>query len=1021
MKQNDQINLNRREFLGRSLGVGGAWMCWDLFGWSKAEATTYAESFKLTDTKESLTICPYCGVGCGMWVHTRDNKVVNLGGDPDHPINEGALCSKGNALQEISWSPRRLRKVKYRAPGSSTWVEKDMSWAIAELAQRIKKTRDASFLKTDDAGTTVNRTENLAVIGGASLDNEECYLIYKLTRALGVVYFEHQARVCHSSTVGALGPSFGRGAMTNHWIDIKNADVVFIIGSNPAENHPMSFRWITRAREERGAKVIVADPRFTRSASLADLYVRHRPGTDIALINGMINYALENNLIHEDYVREYTNASFLVNEGFKFEDGLFTGYDAEKRNYDTATWNYQKDATGNVIQDKTLKNSRTVFSLLKAHMSRYTLDMVSKVTGVDKGTLDEMYKLYCSTGAPDKTGTILYAMGATQHTVGVQYIRGYAILQLLLGNIGVAGGGINAMRGESNVQGSTDMALLAHLVPGYMAIPNVAKHPTLKDYLEKETPKTGYWINKPKFFVSFLKAMWGDAATQENDFCYNYMPKVGKGFQGAGYSWLPLFEALAGGNIKGMMVWGMNPAVSSPNVNKAYRGFEKLEWLAAFDLWETETASFWKRPGADPSKIQTEVFLFPAAASFEKEGSITNSGRWIQWRTAAVPPLGEAKSDLWYLNAVQQELSRLYAADAQAIFPDPIVKLNWDYGKDEPDVHLVAREINGYTVADKKQVANFTKLAEDGSTACGNWIYSGFYPGSEKKDNLAARRGKEDKSGLGLYPMWSYAWPVNRRIVYNRASADLLGRPWDPKRELVRWDVAKGNWVNSDVPDFGWKDAKTGEQIPPDKSGSAPYIMLPELKARLFVPNGVVRDGPYTEHYEPLESPVKNLLSSQQNNPVIKIWKTEGNDVAGIDDPNFPLIATTFRLTEHWQAGAMTRNLSLLTELMPEMFVEMSPELASAKGIVNDEWVLVVSARGQCRAKANVSPRMKAVELNGVKHEMVALPWHFGYQGLTTGGPAGNNYAINQITPSVGDANTMIPEYKAFLCDVRKI
>jgi len=810
--------------------------------------------------------------------------------------------------------------------------------------------------------------------------------------------------------------------MTNHWNDLANSDCLMIIGCNPAENHPISFKWITQA-QEKGAKLIVVDPRFTRSAAKADLFVRLRPGTDIALMGGLIHYALENNLFHRDYVVHYTNAAFLVHKEFAFGDGLFSGYQKEKRAYNPETWSYEVDAEKKPLTDPTLSHPRCVFQLVKAHFARYTPELVEAVTGIPRERFLQLAALYCATGAPGKAGTILYAMGGTQHSTGVQIIRSYTILQQLLGNMGLPGGGINALRGENNVQGSTDMALLFHIVPGYMAIPSEANHPTLKDYLDKETPKASYWTNKPKFFVSLLKAFWGDSATKENDFTYDYLPKIGKGYQGVGYSWIPLFEAMGAGQIKGMLVWGMNPAVSSPNLNQTYEALDRLEWLAAFDLWETDTAAFWQRPGADPKKIKTEVFMFPAADSLEKEGSASNSGRWLQWRYQAVKPHGDAKSDLWYANRLGLELIKLYKEDAKAICPEPMVKLAWSYGED-PDVHLIAREINGYTVADKKQVANFTKLADDGSTACGCWIYSGSYPGPEKKDNLMARRNAKDDSGLMLYPTWAWAWPVNRRIIYNRCSLDPQGQPWSKDKAMFKWDEAAKTWKNFDVPDFGWMDPKTKAHIPPEVSAKTPFIMLPEGKSRLFVPGGVCKEGPLPEHYEPLECAFMNAVSPQQSNPAIKIWASALDRVAELCDPKYPLIATTFRLTEHWQGGAMTRNLDWQNELFPEMFVEISPSLAKAKGIKAGDWVTVKSVRGEVRARANVTARVAPFTCGkpGFQHtvELVALPWHFGFAGGATGGPGPHNYAANQLAPQVGDANTMIPEYKVFLVDVVK-
>jgi len=812
--------------------------------------------------------------------------------------------------------------------------------------------------------------------------------------------------------------------MTNHWNDIANSDCVMIIGCNPAENHPVSFRWITKAMDQ-GAKLIVVDPRFTRSAAKADQYVRLRPGTDIALMGGLINYVLENNLFHKDYVANYTNAAFVVNKDFTFHDGLFSGYDKAKRAYNPETWSYELDANKQPVTDPTLTNPQCVFQIMKAFYARYTPEMVTAVTGVPPEQCLAMAATFGATGAPGKAGTLLYAMGGTQHTTGVQIIRSYTILQQLLGNMGLPGGGINALRGESNVQGSTDMGLLFNTVPGYLGIPSEAAHPTLKDYLEKETPKASFWINKPKFFVSLLKAFWGDAATPANQFAYDHLPKIGKGYQGSGYSWIPLFESMGEGGIKGMLVWGMNPAVSSPNLSQAYAALGKLEWLAAFDLFETDTAQFWKRPGAKTKDIKTEVFLFPVADSLEKEGSISNSGRWLQWRYQAVKPHGDAQSDLWYANRLALELKKLYQADPKAVFPDPIVKLNWNYG-DDPDVHLVAREVNGYTVADNKQVANFLALKDDGSTACGCWIYSGSYPGPDKKGNLMARRDKKDPSGLMLYPAWAWSWPVNRRIIYNRCSLDPSGQSWNKDKAMFTWDPVAKTWKNLDVPDFKWIDPATKVHFGPEESAKAPFIMLPEGKSRIFVPGGACKEGPLPEHYEALECPYVNSVSAQQFNPVMKVWKSELDRVAQVCDPKYPFIATTFRVTEHWQAGAMTRNLTWQVEMMPEMFVEISPSLAKAKGIKSGDWLKVKSVRGEVMARADVTNRVAPFTCGkpGLQStvELVALPWHFGFAGLITGGPdPKQNYAANQLAPMVGDANTMIPEYKVFLVDVQKV
>jgi len=999
--------ISRREFI-KGLGAGGA------FSMASAGAGPASDSraaLKTEGAEKTYTICPYCAVGCGINAYSKDGRLVAAEGDTGHPINRGSLCSKGSALLQIAENPRRLTKVLYRAAGSGRWEEKPASWAVSELARRIKKTRDDTFINTE-SGIEVNRTEAIGSVGGAALDNEECYLIVKLMRALGLCYIEHQARLCHSSTVSALGNSFGRGAMTNHWIDIRNSDCVFVIGANPAENHPISFRWITEAMDS-GAKLVVADPRYTRTAAKADVFAAHRPGTDIALIGGMINHALTNRVYNEEYVVNYTNAGFVLKEGFGFSDGLFSGYDPEARAYDSATWNYET-RNGMPVIDKTLSHPRSVMSFIRDHYSRYTPEKVSEITGVPVETFVKLADTFCSTGAPGRAGTLLYAMGATQHTVGVQYIRSYAVLQLLLGNIGVPGGGINALRGESNVQGSTDMALLFHNLPGYLAAPSAAKHPSLKDYIDKETPKAGYWTNKPKFLVSLLKAWFADSATRANSFGYDFLPKFGSGFDGAGYSFVPMIEAAHAGKLDGLIVWGQNPVVGCPDSDRVAKALGRLKWLACFDLWESDTSVFWRRPGTDPAEVDTEVFLFPAAASFEKEGSITNSGRWLQWRYRAVEPKGDARSDLDWVYLLGQELKKLYA-DGGA-FPDPINALTWEYGKDNADSHMVAREINGRDLLTGAQLANFTRLKDDGTTSCGNWIYSGSYPGPDKADNMMARRITDDPSGLGIYPGYAFSWPVNRRILYNRCSMDASGRPWNPKLPLMAWD--NGSWVHNDVPDFSWKDSVSGKELPPSASAHTPFIMLPEGVGLIFSPGSRLKDGPVPEHYEPVESPVANALSPIQVNPVTRLWDVPV--VAGSD--RYPIVATTFRLTGHWLSGQMSRNLPWLAEMAPEMFVEISRELAALRGISHGEWVKVISPRGSVPARAFVTGRLHAYRLGNRMAEVAAMPWHFGFNGMITGGPDKDKvYSANQLTHIVGDANTQIPEYKVFLCDIVKM
>ena len=798
--------------------------------------------------------------------------------------------------------------------------------------------------------------------------------------------------------------------MTNSFTDYKNSDIFLIIWANPAENHPQVMRHMGKAVATRGAKVIVVDPRFTKTATKADIYAPIRPGTDISFLYGIMNYAIENNLYFHDYVANYTNASYLVSPDYALNEGTFSGL-AEKDgkfSYDTTSWQYQKDGD-NIRKDPSLQDPFCIFQILKKHVARYDIKTVSSITGTPEDVFKKVCDLYCSTGKPDKAGNLIYAMGITQHTYGSQNVRATAMLQLLLGNIGIAGGGVNAQRGESNVQGSSDQGILYHLVTGYMGAPNAAAHTSLKDYIDKETPKTSYWANKPKFFISMLKAWYGAKATKENDFCFDYLPK----HDGKDHSHMAIFDAMAAGKVKGYFAWGQNPAVGGPNALAARNAMGNLDWMVAVDLFETETASFWKRPGVNPADIKTEVFLLPTAFSYEKEGTVANSARWIQWRWKAVEPPGQAKSDLWIAYNIFKAVRKEYQAGGK--FPDAINNLVWDYdmpGHDEPDIEKIAHEMNGFVVADGTLLNTFANLKDDGTTACGVWIYAGYmFVDPVAKVPASQRRVLEDKSGLGLYPKWTFAWPVNRRIVYNRNSADPSGKPWDSKRMLVSWDGAQ--WVNNDVPDFVVKDAATGAVTTPDKSAINSFFMNTEGQGRLFAPTGM-KDGPLPEHYEPVESPVHNAMGKQQSNPLATKYKGDFAKLAQTADPNFPYIGTTPRLVEHYQSGAVTRNCPTLAEIQPEMFAQISLGLANKLGVKGGDWLFVSSARGEIKCRANVTPVLKPLKVAGKDLEIVSLPWHWGYQGIAPGASA------NELSPAVGDANTMIPESKAFLVNVRK-
>jgi formate dehydrogenase major subunit len=801
--------------------------------------------------------------------------------------------------------------------------------------------------------------------------------------------------------------------MTNHWIDIGNSDCILIMGSNAAECHPISFKWIQEARA-RGAKLISVDPRFTRTSSAADFYTALRSGTDIAFLGGMIKYILDNEKYFREYLAEYTNASFILGDKYWFQDGIFSGFNPMTGKYDKSYWAFVRDAKGVAKRDTALEHPRCVFQQLKRHYARYDLETVSAITGTPVEDLKKVYEIYSATGQKGKAGTIMYAMGWTQHTVGVQNIRTMAMIQLLLGNMGVAGGGVNALRGESNVQGSTDHCILYHILPGYLKTPK-ASLATLAAYNKTYTPTTGdplsanWWGNYPKYSVSLLKSFFGKQATPDNDFGYPWLPKLD---DDKSYSWLDLFDAMFNKEIKGFFAWGQNPACSGANANKNRVAMTKLDWLVNVNLFENETGCFWKGPEMNPKRIKTEVFFLPCAASMEKEGSITNSGRWMQWRWKAQNTPGEARPDGDIILELFRKIRALYQQESGA-FPEPILKLKWDYttgGKF--DAHKVAKEINGYfqkdTTIKGKQfkkgtlVPSFAFLQDDGSTSSGNWLYCQSY---NEQGNNAARRSPVDKSGIGLYSEWAWCWPVNRRIIYNRASVDMNGEPWDAEHPVIRWAGPKTKWVG-DVPDGGWP--------PMAQQGTRrPFIMKPDGVAHIFGPGRV--DGPFPEHYEPIECPVeKNLLSSRFTNPTAAKFKTE-MDVYMTCNPRYPIVATTYRVTEHWQTGVLTRWQPWLLETQPQQFVEMSKELAALKQIENGDLCMVKSPRGEVDAIAIVTDRFRPFKIMGQTVHQVGLPWCFGWVHPKHGGDS-----ANLLTPSTGDPNTKIPETKAFMVNVVK-
>jgi formate dehydrogenase major subunit len=812
--------------------------------------------------------------------------------------------------------------------------------------------------------------------------------------------------------VPSLGASFGRGAMTNHWLDLQNAKVFLIGGSNAAENHVMSVKWVMKAKE-KGAKIIHVDPRFTRTSSIADIYARIRPGADIAYLGAIINYIIANKLYDEEYVTTHTNALLLVKDEFGFEDGVFSGYDEAGRKYDNASWAYQLDAnTKTPERAKSLDDPRCALQKLAKHFSRYTLEEGERISGIPAKTI----KLIADTLVANRPGTILYALGMTQHTTGVQGIRCYPIIQLLLGNIGKPGGGVNALRGEPNVQGACDMSVLFNYLAGYTAQPDHDLQ-TLEEYAKK------YGTFRAKFVVNALKAWFGDAATPENDFGYGMlMKKNGK----ANYSIIKMFEQAYAGNLKFLYVMGQNPMVTNPNLNLTHAALSKLDMLVVQDLWDTETAAFWQRPGSDPASIQTEVILLPAAYFMEKEGTITGSGRLVQWRYRSVAPPGEAKGDLEILDAVFRKVRALYKGSTDE--KDRILTAAvWNYGG-ESLAEAVLKEINGTNLKTGELIGGIGELQADGSTSSGSWIYAGVFKGGK---NLTKRRdSKNDPSGLGIYPGFAWTWPGNMHILYNRASCDRNGRPFANTKPLVWWDAAKKEWAGHDTPDV---PAKTDG--PDTENGQRPFRMTAEGVGRLFAApykhpdvkarekgkdlprdsSGVLGDGPLPEFYEPVESPVANALHPKvQTNPVLKYPRVKGLQPIGTAK-DFPYVLCTASMTEHWCAGSVTRNVPWLNEIVPEPWCEIPESLAAAQGIRSGDRVKVSSARGEVEVKALVTKRMQTLRIGAQEVTVVWMPYNWGFKGLSQGP------STNLLTTDAGDPNTWCQETKACLVDVKKV
>jgi formate dehydrogenase major subunit len=878
--------------------------------------------------------------------------------------------------------------------------------------------------------------------------------------------------------VPGLGASFGRGAATNYQQDMANSDCILFMGSNMAEAHPVGFRWPMKAKE-KGATLIHVDPRFTRMSAVCDVYVGIRSGSDIAFLGGLVNYVLTNDRWFHEYVMAYTNASTIIEEGFQdTEDlaGLFSGFDQQDDAYDSKQghWGYEEPGNGRLEEqggfkdtsqakcakgrhglhghgmdgnaephtspskdapaesrDPTSQHPRCVIQILRRHFARYTQEIVSQVCGCTVEEFARVAELLCSNSGRERTTCITYALGWTQHTTGVQIIRTAGILQLLLGNMGRPGGGIMALRGHSTIQGATDLSTLYDTLPGYLPQPAAydSTHEKLSSYIEHEGMPTGGWANFSKYIVSLLKAWYGDAATPDNDFGFSWLPRVD-----ADYSDLAYFDRMAKGGVKGYFLTGQNPAGGGPNAGLHRAGLRNLDWLVVLDWFETESAIFWKNdPNAPPpSEIKTEVFFIPTAAAQEKEGSLSNTQRLLQWHNKALDPSGDCRSDAWFLYNLGKRLKQLYAGSTDPK-DQPLLNLTWDYDFDEqprlpdgtlsriegePDLEKVLMEINGHRLDETdprsgrpRLVSGFSELKDDGSTACGCWVYSGVFP--EPGRNRANERKITDDP---FAPEWGFAWPNNVRVLYNRASADPDGRPWSERKKLVWWDSEKRRWVGLDKPDFEL-DKPPDYQPPPGATGMAaiagtqPFIMKADGLGWLYSPG--VKDGPLPTHYEPVESPVGNLLYPKHNsNPTVRLFEGPLNHIAHTPTADYPVVATTFRLTEHYLSGPMSRFNSWLNELQPEMFAELSPELAAERGIAHGGWMTIRTARGRIEARAMVTRRLRPFVVEGRVVHQIGLPFHWAFAGESVGSNA------NDLTALLADPNVSMHDCKAFACQV---
>jgi formate dehydrogenase major subunit len=995
------------------------------------------------------SVCPYCAVGCGQNVYVKDEKVIQIEGDPDAPHSRGRLCPKGSATLQLTTGQAREKYVLYRRPYGTEWERLDLETAMNMVADRMVKTRQEGWEWERD-GARVRRCMSIAALGGATLDNEENYLIKKLLTGLGIIQVENQARVCHSSTVVGLGTSFGRGASSTLPGDLQNSDLIVLEGSNMAEAHPVAFQWVVEAKA-RGATVIHVDPHYSRTSALCDMFVPIRAGSDIAFLGAIINHVISNELDFRDYVLSYTNAPVIIREEFEDAgaDGLFSGFDPDKPGYHPTSWQYegaimaaaagQRDQTGNIDLmenaqteshgqddrgkpelDLSLQHPRCVWQILKRHYASYTPEMVERTCGIPRDVFAKVCDLFVENSGRERTTAFVHGVGWTQHTSGSQYIRCASILQLLLGNMGRPGGGVMAMRGHASIQGSSDIPTLFDTLPGYIPMPHAHAHQDLDRFIEGNAPDKGFWGNMRAYLVSLLKAWYGEHATPDNDFAFDYIPRL----TGSHSTYDTVMEQVKG-TVKGYILFGQNPVVGSANNRMQRLGMSQLDWLVVRDFSLIESATWWKDgPEVESGEwrtedLKTEVFFFPAASHTEKDGTFTNTQRMIQWHHKAVEPQADQRSDLWWVHQLGTLIrNRLRGSTDEA--DRPVLELTWDYPlkgeHGEPDAEAVLAEISGWD-ATGEMLSSYTGLKDDGSTVSGCWIYCGAY--AEGVNQTARRKPASEQNWL--CSEWTWAWPANRRILYNRASADPAGKPWSERKALVWWDAEQGKWTGHDVPDFiadrppDYRPAS--DAVGPDAiGGTDPFIMQADGRGWLFAPAGVA-DGPLPTHYEPQDSPLQNPLHTQQRNPARQVYEHPANryhpdpDAPGAEV--FPFLATTYRLTEHFTAGGMSRWVPYLSELQPAFFCEVSPELAALRGLEHGGWATLVTARGAVEARVMVTDRMTPLHLDGHVVHQIGMPYHWGRNGYSRGD------SMNELSSMSLDPNSHIQEVKILSLDIQ--